>query len=139
LARLLETGDLESVNDALLSAAVVPGAGHLVPLLRLVDRDVATDYERTFAAHDTLVDRARVAEALRELATHDTAHGPDCGCTALARSMAPFAHALMQVPDSFYRSVGAILYTDIVLVLDPLAQPRLRDELAPRATQPEIH
>jgi hypothetical protein len=138
LARLLETGDLESVTDTLLSAAIVPGAEHLVPLVRLVERDVAADYERTFA-NEVFADRARVANMLRETAAHDTVHGSDCRCAALAQSMAPFALALMRVPDRFFRSVGAILYTDVVLALDPLAQRAGPDESAARASEARLH
>jgi hypothetical protein len=119
LARLLEPPKIDDVNDVLLSAAITPGARQLAPLAVLVDRDVDEQFEALFADAPAFRERIRVIGILRELATHDEAHGDGCRCSSQAVSIEPFARALMRLPDSFYRGLGQVLLRDVVLELDP--------------------
>jgi hypothetical protein len=127
LSRLLEPPVCEAVIDALLSAALVPGARQLTPLVLLVDRDIRDQFDRTFSKGAALDDRHQVAAILRELATHDATHARSCGCVPLGRSLGPFAFALTGVEDPFYRRLGEILLDDVVRELDPAADPRRTD------------
>ena len=124
LARLLEPPEIDRVNDTLLSAALAPGARQLTPLILLVDRDIAGQFERTLSKGVGLDDRHQVVAILRDLAAHDGAHTGVCECVALSRSIGPFAHALTGVEDPFYRRLGEILLDDVVRKLDPAADPR---------------
>jgi hypothetical protein len=136
LARLLEPPVHEEVTDALVSAALVPGARQLIPLTLLVDENLAAAFRRTFSVPE-LDDRAQAAAILRELATYGE-HRGHCSCVSLARSLGPFAFALVGVPHPLYSRLGEILLDDVVRVIDPLADPRLLP-LRARAAESEAH
>ena len=131
IARLLEPPIFEDLLNTLLSAAMVPGARQLAPLVLLVERDVADQFAATFARGSALDDRYQVTAVLRELACHYDSPAEPAECAAHARSIAPVASALTGVDDPFYRRVGEILLEDVILVLDPAADPRDADVTGP--------